>query len=769
MSKRILLIDSDETFARSLKSALEERGLAVLVASNSEQGMSLAKSEGPDLIVVCVEAQPTNGYMLCTRLKKDEQLKLVPVILTSANATPESFEKHKKLKTRAEEYLIKPFEPEALLHRIGSLLRIDIPPAAPAPDEEILAMDDEPLGLGDLVGEDEPVHLTDSEAAEAHAGSPPPFGDDVEIDNVEVEEVLSEEDASPLDQHAGPQGMDEHAPASDEDLDLLDAAFDALSPASRPPPATHDTTRNAMRIAEGDELDPAMLPGHADPIQADDVDVVAEEAPHAAQAEAVAALEARIHELEGSVATKDTELEAAKKGSSASSVTELRKLKEARSKADKENVRLKEELNEKEKELIELRDQQAALEQQAQTLEDDGLKREIAAKALQQRAEALAAAAKKFERELGAAREELKSVGTLKARVAEFEKEGASFQELKNKHLSLEQELEKRKIEAAQSQAELVKSTADAEGLAAQHKERATRLEAELSDARMQHENEREQLQGDADDLRGHLEKHKASAERTLGVLQAASATHAEEVAQLTQSHQMAIAGATAGRDEALAQLKAEHSEALTAAGGELSLALDAHEKTQADLKDAREASEKAQSDLREARAAAEKLTSELETSQLAGLQADDDIAAGMALAAKLKNELELAQGGLAKITQDLSAAREETEKTQLELAGAQEQIDQARSESAAAASEKALFSDERDRLRDQVAQANSAAQRNEQRAVEAYQRIKGDEKLREKTKKALQIALQLLDEVQALPEEEIAIDSAEIEQQQSA
>jgi CheY-like chemotaxis protein len=758
MSKRILLIDSDETFARSLKSALEGRGLAVLVASNSEQGMSLAKGEGPDLIVVCVEAQPTNGYMLCTRLKKDEQLKLVPVILTSANATPESFEKHKKLKTRAEEYLIKPFEPEALLHRIGSLLRIDIPPAAPAPDEEILAMDDEPLGLGDLVGEDEPVHLTDSEAAEAHAGIPPPLGDDVELDNVDVEEVLSDEEASPSDQHAGPQGMDEHAPASDEDLDLLDAAFDALSPASRPPPAPHDMTRAEMRSADGDEFDPAMLPGHADLLPVDDVDVVTEEAPHAehaAQAEAVAALEARIHELEESVAIKDAELEAARKGSSASSATELRKLKEVRSKADKENVRLKEELNEKEKELIELRDQQAALEHQAQTLEDDGLKREIAAKALQQRAEALAAAAKKFERELGAAREELKSAAALKTRIAEFEKEGASFQELKNKHLSLEQEL--------------AKSKADTEGLAAQHKERATRLEAELSDARMQHENEREQLQGDADDLRGQLETHKASAERSSGALQAAAATHAEEVAQLARSHETAIAGAKAGHDEALARLGAEHGEALTAAGAELALAREAHEKAQAGLKDAREASEKAQSDLNEARAAAEKLTSELETSQLAGLQADDDIAAAKALAAKLKSELEQAQSGLAKITQDLSAAREETEKTQLELAGAQEQIDQAKSESAAGASEKALLSDERDRLRHQLEQANAAAQRNEQRAVEAYQRIKGDEKLREKTKKALQIALQLLDEVQALPEEDIAIDSVEIEQQQSA
>src|SRR5213078_1430987 len=103
---------------------------------------------------------PTNGYMLCTRLKKDEALKSIPVILTSANATPDSFEKHKKLKTRAEEYLIKPFEPPALFAKVNALL--GLPAEAP---EEIVEMHDEPLmGVNDLVGGgDEPIHIGDGE------------------------------------------------------------------------------------------------------------------------------------------------------------------------------------------------------------------------------------------------------------------------------------------------------------------------------------------------------------------------------------------------------------------------------------------------------------------------------------------------------------------------------------------------------------------------------------------------------------------------------
>ena len=140
VSKRILLIDSDEAFAQGLSNAITARGFTATMATNSEQGMSLAKQENPDLIVVCVEAQPTNGYMLCTRLKKDEALKGIPVILTSANATQESFDKHKKLKTRAEDYLIKPFGAQAMLEMAARLLGGDqCTPRSPKQVEHMLA------------------------------------------------------------------------------------------------------------------------------------------------------------------------------------------------------------------------------------------------------------------------------------------------------------------------------------------------------------------------------------------------------------------------------------------------------------------------------------------------------------------------------------------------------------------------------------------------------------------------------------------------------
>ena len=603
MTKRILLIDSDETFAQSLSNAMNARGFAATMATNSEQGMSLAKQESPDLIVVCVEAQPTNGYMLCTRLKKDEQLKLIPVILTSANATPDSFEKHKKLKTRAEEYLIKPFAPQVMLDKASALLGVQLPPEAPA--EDIVTMEDESLGLGDLVsGEDEPIHLSEHEVAEAHSGEEPMVVD-------EVEEVVSMSEEPQPD-------------TGDDDLKMFDRAFDSLGGPGSSTGSTDERFAGLHAVPAPEEhleLQEAAEP-HVEPqpteLTAPDDEAVLhgllnEGETHAIDTGAVAALEQRVAELEQQLAGKDAELENAKK--SAASSGETLKLKEAKNKADKEVLRLKEELHAKEREVVELQEQHTSLEGQAQQLKDDSVKRDGAAKALQQRADALAAAAKKFERELTQAREELKQVAALKARVAELEKLQGASDELQKKHAETAAELEK-------------------------HRTRAGQLESELAGAHEVHLEELETARGETEQAR---------------------------------------------RDHAAALKEAEkHAEELQQARGEL----------------------------------------ETTRHELEGVRAEHDT-----------------------VRTELEGVRAEHDTVRTELEGVRAEHETTRSSLGALAGEKDQLAQERDDLRKQLEDAKAQAALNEDRAVKAFQKIKGDEKLREKTRKALQIALQLLDE----------------------
>ncbi|HEY4222800.1 MAG TPA: response regulator, partial [Myxococcota bacterium] len=105
----ILLIDAEQPFADQLAGSLKGRGFAVKLLDDGKDGLDYARDNRPDLIILCVELPKMSGYSICNKLKKDNDLKGIPLIITSKEATPETFAQHKKLKTRAEDYLIKPF------------------------------------------------------------------------------------------------------------------------------------------------------------------------------------------------------------------------------------------------------------------------------------------------------------------------------------------------------------------------------------------------------------------------------------------------------------------------------------------------------------------------------------------------------------------------------------------------------------------------------------------------------------------------------------
>jgi len=181
---KILLIESDGAFAQEISAAIEAHGVEVRVTFDGKEALELARAEHPDLIVLCVELPKMSGYSVCNKLKKDDQLKAIPLVIMSGEATPETFEQHRKLKTRAEGYLIKPFAPAALVELIGTL--VPLPAEAPVvSSDEIVTLDgielqpdQEPQVTQDLGGarpgapEDEDLKLLD-EAFESLAVEDP--------------------------------------------------------------------------------------------------------------------------------------------------------------------------------------------------------------------------------------------------------------------------------------------------------------------------------------------------------------------------------------------------------------------------------------------------------------------------------------------------------------------------------------------------------------------------------------------------------------------
>src|SRR5690606_18545492 len=108
---RVLIIESDPDSARTASEALRERGVETQIIEDGLEGVEAARAEPPDALILSVELgeKAHAGFSFCNRIKKDEVLKEIPLLLVSSHASDETLEQHRKLRTRADGYLRKPF------------------------------------------------------------------------------------------------------------------------------------------------------------------------------------------------------------------------------------------------------------------------------------------------------------------------------------------------------------------------------------------------------------------------------------------------------------------------------------------------------------------------------------------------------------------------------------------------------------------------------------------------------------------------------------
>ena len=125
MSQRILLFESDAGFADEVRSNFEAMGATVDVANDGPQGIELASAHRPDLILLTIELPGMNGFLVCKKIKKQEDLQNVPLLILSSEATEDVFEQHKKLRTRAEDYIHKPIAFADLFERVKRFVALE--------------------------------------------------------------------------------------------------------------------------------------------------------------------------------------------------------------------------------------------------------------------------------------------------------------------------------------------------------------------------------------------------------------------------------------------------------------------------------------------------------------------------------------------------------------------------------------------------------------------------------------------------------------------
>src|SRR5450755_2546071 len=124
MSIKVLVFESDAAFAGELRNELGHLGCTTIVVDDGNVGLQQAAAERPDLILLSIELPRMNGFSVCNKLKKDPNLKDVPLIIMSSESSDETFEQHKKLRTRAEAYVHKPIAFGELLREIDQFVKI---------------------------------------------------------------------------------------------------------------------------------------------------------------------------------------------------------------------------------------------------------------------------------------------------------------------------------------------------------------------------------------------------------------------------------------------------------------------------------------------------------------------------------------------------------------------------------------------------------------------------------------------------------------------
>jgi CheY-like chemotaxis protein len=513
MSKNILIVESDTALSATLREALEARGFAAQETTDGKGSVEQIRRDRPELVVLAVDLSAgQNGYLICGKLKKDDELKATPIIIIG---NPDGFAQHRKLKAHADDYVAKPVNAEELVERVGGLIGFPELPAGEVVDDgltlggldglgdesvqgEELAIDGEPLDsqgedlslLDNPFGDEPPVTGSLEEPEEA-PGKVNTLEDDFSgLDSLGGgEDPLAGFDMAPDDTKKGVGATTPKAPASTPAPapapvsrftpptpipTSKPAAPVVATPQARPSVAA-PTTPSSRTTAGSTSTAPAMSAADAAELRNLRARVAELESALEDSRNQASTAETRVQELEAELESKTTELETAKSSVGKNDQATLA-LREASNRKDREILRLKTELNQKEQEIVELQDRQLALEQQANGASEEIARRDAELKTLKTKAEQLLAERKRMEQQLAASKEEARGAtaraSTMQAELEQYQAQNGDVEEFRARAEQLDAELAAVRGEAD----ELRKRISEMEELVARNEERVAKL-----------------------------------------------------------------------------------------------------------------------------------------------------------------------------------------------------------------------------------------------------------------------------------------------------
>ena len=117
---RILLVEDNELNLDMLSRRLQRRGYQVELAANGKEGLQMADTTSPDLILLDLSLPEMDGWEVLRHLKKHPKMKSIPVIALTAHALVT--DRNRAFEAGFDDYDIKPIELPRLLNKMELLL-----------------------------------------------------------------------------------------------------------------------------------------------------------------------------------------------------------------------------------------------------------------------------------------------------------------------------------------------------------------------------------------------------------------------------------------------------------------------------------------------------------------------------------------------------------------------------------------------------------------------------------------------------------------------
>ena len=159
-SATILIVEDEQDIRELLAYNLEKEGYATVQAADGKEGLDLARSRKPDLILLDLMLPKMDGLAVCRELERDSGTVRIPIIMLTARGEEE--DRVRGLETGADDYVTKPFSPRQVIARVHAVLRRagSLPPDVLRFDGDYLVID---TVSRSVTREGKPVTLTPSE------------------------------------------------------------------------------------------------------------------------------------------------------------------------------------------------------------------------------------------------------------------------------------------------------------------------------------------------------------------------------------------------------------------------------------------------------------------------------------------------------------------------------------------------------------------------------------------------------------------------------